>query len=155
MTYEDLIAKFSEIYGIGDLAPAGGVASLVIDGTKIDLINDEAADCVVIYAELGYPPPDSNGKFGEVMLKANHLFLGTNGGTLCQNPNTDAYVLMRPVPLAQLENAEVFGVLMEEILSQVEYWHQVMQGMRTAQFALNDGQQPQDSFMPFSNFIPV
>ena len=67
------------------------------------------------------------------MLKANHLFLGTSGGTLCQNPETDAYALMRPVPLAPLEGAETFGAIMEDVLLQVDNWRELLNGLRAAE----------------------
>ena len=123
MTYEKLLEEFGAKFGIDGLA----------DDAKVDLIHDADAGCVVIYAEIGYPPPEANGKFGEVMLKANHLYLGTNGGTLCQNPDMDAYVLMRPVPLAPLEGAETFGAILEDVLFQVENWRTVLNGMRAAE----------------------
>ena len=137
MSYEELIEKFATKYGIDGLAAENGVAAMVIDGVKVELIDDEEARCVVIYAEIGYPPPDANGRFGEMMLKANHLFLGTNGGTLCQNPETDAYVLMRPVPLAPLEGEEAVGAILEETLAQVERWRQNLNGMREAESTLD------------------
>ena len=145
MSYDELIAAFGAKYGIDGLASQGGAAALVIDGVKIDLLSDEAADCAVIYAEIGHPPPSSDGKFGETMLKANHLFLGTSGGTLCQNPETDAYALMRPVPLARLEGAEAFGAILEDVLSQVENWRQVLAGMRGAETA--EGEQREEAHM--------
>lgn len=145
MSYEDLIAAFGKQYGIDGLESQSGAAALVIDGIKIDLLSDEAADCAVIYAEIGHPPPASDGKFGEVMLKANHLFLGTGGGTLCQNPETDVYALMRPVPLARLEGAEAFGAILEDVLSQVENWRQVLAGMRGAETA--EGEQREEAHM--------
>ena len=143
MSYDELIAAFGEKYGIENLTGKGGAAALVIDGVKVDIISDEAADSVVVYAEIGYPPPDAGGKFGETMLKANHLFLGTNGGTLCQNPETDAYVLMRPVPLAQLEGAEAFGAILEDVLGQVDNWRSLLNGMRAAE--VTDGNQREEA----------
>lgn len=145
MSYEELIEEFGKQYGIEGLESQGGAAALVIDGIKIDLLSDEAADCAVIYAEIGHPPPSSDGKFGETMLKANHLFLGTSGGTLCQNPETDAYALMRPVPLARLEGAEAFGAILEDVLSQVENWRQVIAGIRGAETA--EGEQKEEAHM--------
>ena len=135
MSYEELIERFAAKYGIDGLAAEDGVAAMVVDGTKVELISDEVAGCVVIYVEIGYPPPDANGRFGEMMLKANHLFIGTNGGTLCQNPETDAYVLMRPIPLAQLEGEEAVGAILEETLAQVESWQKMLNGLREAEDA--------------------
>lgn len=133
MSYEELIERFAAKYGIEGLAAENGVAAMSIDDVKVELISDEVADCVVIYVEIGHPPPDASGAFGEMMLKANHLFLGTNGGTLCQNPETNAYVMMRPVPLARLEGEEAVGEILEETLAQVERWRQILGGMREAQ----------------------
>ena len=82
-------------------------------------------------------------------------FLGTGGGTLCQNPDTDAYVLMRPVPLSRLESAEAFGAMLEEVLSQVENWQQILAGMREAETAEGDASKtalPRPTMPPIGAF---
>ena len=155
MSYEELVEKFAAKYGIDGLAAENGVAAMVIDGVKVELISDEDAGCAVIYAEIGYPPPDANGRFGEMMLKANHLFLGTNGGTLCQNPETDAYVLMRPVPLVQLEGEEAVGAILEETLAQVERWRQNLGGMREAENTLDTQVAEERAAFNLGSFIQV
>lgn len=136
MTYESLIAAFAAQYGLDGLAPEEGSATLSIDGNKVEIIDDPDAGAAVIYAEIGYPPPDSDGRFAEMMLKANHLYLGTAGGTLCQNPETGAYVLMRPVPLAQLDGAETFGKILEGVLQLVDEWQSMLGGHREAETAV-------------------
>ena len=155
MSYEELVEKFAAKYGIDGLSAENGVAAMVIDGVKVELISDEEAGCAVIYAEIGYPPPDANGRFGEMMLKANHLFLGTNGGTLCQNPETDAYVLMRPVPLARLEGEEAMGAILEETLSQVERWRQILGGLREAENTLDSRTASENAAFDLSAFLQV
>ena len=152
MTYEKLLEEFGAKFGIDGLADEGGAAALVIDDTKVDLIHDADAGCVVIYAEIGYPPPEANGKFGEIMLKANHLYLGTNGGTLCQNPETDAYVLMRPVPLAPLEGADTFGAIMEDVLLQVDNWRELLNGLRVAEVE-EEAQTKEDGRLASGGFL--
>lgn len=155
MSYEELIEKFAAKYGIGGLAAENGVAAMVIDGVKVELISDEEAGCAVIYAEIGYPPPDASGRFGEMMLKANHLYLGTNGGTLCQNPETNAYVLMRPVPLARLEGEEAFGAIVEETLAQVERWQKILGGLREAETTLAGQTAEANASFDINAFIQV
>ena len=155
MSYEELVEKFAAKYGIDGLAAENGVAAMVIDGVKVELISDEDAGCAVIYAEIGYPPPDANGRFGEMMLKANHLFLGTNGGTLCQNPETDAYVLMRPVPLARLEGEEAFGAILEETLAQVERWQKILGGLREAENTLDSRTAEANAAFDLNAFLQV
>ena len=155
MSYEELVERFAAKYGIDGLAAENGVAAMVIDGVKVELISDEEAGCAVIYAEIGYPPPDANGRFGEMMLKANHLFIGTNGGTLCQNPETDAYVLMRPVPLARLEGEEAFGAILEETLAQVERWQKILGGLREAENTLDSRTTSENAAFDLSAFLQV
>ena len=151
MSYEELIRRFAAKYGLEGLDAESGVAAMGIDDVKVELISDEVAGCVVIYAEIGYPPPNSNGRFGELMLKANHLFLGTNGGTLCQNPETDAYVIMRPVPLAQLGG----DAILEETLAQVERWQRILGGMREAESTLASQTAEESAAISQGAFIQV
>ena len=155
MSYEELVERFAAKYGIDGLAAENGVAAMVIDGVKVELISDEEAGCAVIYAEIGYPPPDANGRFGEMMLKANHLFIGTNGGTLCQNPETDAYVLMRPVPLARLDGEEAMGAILEETQSQVERWQKILGGLREAENTLDSRTAEANASFDLSAFLQV
>ena len=155
MSYEELIRRFAAKYGLEGLDAESGVAAMGIDDVKVELISDEVAGCVVIYAEIGYPPPNSNGRFGELMLKANHLFLGTNGGTLCQNPETDAYVIMRPVPLAQLGGGDAVGAILEETLAQVERWQRILGGMREAESTLASQTAEESAAISQGAFIQV
>ncbi len=154
MSYEELISQLGERYGIEGFASQDGTAALVVDGMKINIVNDEEADSALIYAEIGQPPPDADGKFGSVMLKANHFFLGTAGGTLCQNPDTDAYALMRPVPLMRLEGADAFGAILEDVIAQVENWRLVLAGMREAETAESE-QRDEASMFAAGGFMQV
>ena len=45
MSYEELVEKFAAKYGIKDLAAENGVAAMVIDDVKVELIDDEEAGC--------------------------------------------------------------------------------------------------------------
>lgn len=103
MEYEELMKGFAERTGLQDLTVSDGSAAVEIDGHKVAFIHDDAAATVTIYGEIGFPPPDANGSFGEVMLKANHLFNGTDGAVLCQNPDTFAFALFRPLRLIDMD----------------------------------------------------
>ena len=132
MSYEELIEEFGKQYGIEGLESQGGAAALVIDGIKIDLLSDEAADCAVIYAEIGHPPPSSDGKFGETMLKANHLFGGTGGATLCQNPETGEYAIFQAFPLSAL-NADSLAAEVARIVDKTEHWRGILNAFQVAE----------------------
>lgn len=108
----------------------------------------------------------SDGKYnaGEVKLSSetglkkvnNHVHrLGTNGGTLCQNPETNAYVLMRPVPLARLDGEEAFGAIVEETLAQVERWQKILGGLREAENTLADQTAEATASFDINAFIQV
>lgn len=91
MEFKELIVAFGAKYGIEGLDGADGVAELDVGGTRVEVLEDTHANSLLIYAEIGNPPPDANGVFGAMMLQANFLFRGTNGATLCQNPETHTY----------------------------------------------------------------
>ena len=102
MEYNELIESFAASLGIEGVQTEGGAAAFEIDGMKVDIFHDDAADTVMIYGEIGQPPSDDDRSFGPAMLKANHLFGGTGGATLCQNPETGEYAIFQAFPLSGL-----------------------------------------------------
>lgn len=132
MEYKELLAAFAAKYGIEGLDGADGVAELDVEGFRVELLDDPQTQSIFACAEIGFPPPDANGVFGEMMLKANFLLRATEGATLCQNPETGAYALVRPFPLA-LTDAESLGAGLESLVNQAEDWRKVLAGLRTAE----------------------
>ena len=108
MEFKELIAGFAAKYGIEGLSGADGAAELKVDDVRVELLDDPQARSLFACAEIGHPPPDAHGAFGAMMLQANFLLHGTEGATLCQNPETHAYALVRPFPLA-LTDVESFA----------------------------------------------
>jgi len=107
-------------------------------------LDDPQSRSLVACAEIGHPPPDANGAFGAMMLKANFLLRATDGATLCQNPDTDAYALVRPFPLA-LADVESFAAGRESLVNQTENWRKVLSGLREAEAAQSAAQDVDDS----------
>ena len=134
MEFKELLAAFAAKYGIKELDGADGAAELDVDGFRVELLDDPQAQNLLACAEIGLPPPDAEGAFGALMLKANFLLRGTEGATLCQNPETDAYALVRPFPLA-LTDAESLGAGLESLVNQAENWRKVLAGLREAETA--------------------
>ena len=133
MEFKELMQSFAAKLGMASIDIEDDFAAIEIDGMAFGFIHNPGKETLTLVADLGQAAIDANGEFGEVMLKSNHLYLGTNGGTLCQNPDTDAYVLMRPVPLAPLEGADTFGAIMEDVLLQVDNWRELLNGLRAAE----------------------
>ena len=132
MEFKELLAAFAAKYGIKELDGADGAAELDVDGFRVELLDDPQAQNLLACAEIGLPPPDAEGAFGALMLKANFLLRGTEGATLCQNPETDAYALVRPFPLV-LTDAESLGAGLESLVNQAENWRKVLAGLRSAE----------------------
>ena len=111
---------------------------------------------LVACAAIGLPPPEANGAFGAMMLKANFLLRATEGATLCENPETGAYALVRPFPLA-LADVESLGAGLESLVNQTENWRKALAGLREAESARSEAQEVDDSHhdMLSSGFFQV
>jgi len=144
MEFKELLTTFATKYGIGGLDGADGVAELEVDGIRVELLDDNHAHSIVACAEIGHPPPDANGAFGAMMLQANFLLRATEGATLCQNPETHVYALVRPFPLALTDVASLAAGL-ESLVNQVENWRKVLSGLKHAETARSNIQASEDS----------
>ena len=156
MEFRELLAAFAAKYGVEGLDGADGVAELEVDGIRVELIEDPESRSLVACAEIGLPPPDANGAFGAMMLKANFLLRATAGATLCQNPETGAYALVRPFPLA-LTDGESLAAGLESLVNQTENWRRVLAGLREAESVKTEAQDVDDSHhdMLSSGFVHV
>ena len=132
MEFKELIAAFAAKYEIDSLDGASGAVMLDCDGVVVELLEDPHAHSIIACAEIGHPPPDSNGAFGAMMLQANFLMRGTDGATLCQNPETHAYAIVHPFPLALTDVASLAAGV-ESLVNQTEDWRKVLNGMHAAE----------------------
>ena len=132
MEFKELIAAFAAKYGIEGLNGADSAVELDVDGIRVELLDDPQTHSIFACVEIGHPPPDADGAFGAMMLQANFMLRGTEGATLCQNPETSAYALVRQFPLA-LADVESFAAGLESLVNQTENWRKVISGLRTAE----------------------
>ena len=134
MEYTELMRGFAVRFGVADLDTGNGAAALEIDGLSVGFIHDAETDELMVVAEIGFPPPDADGPFGSMMLKANYLYNGTDGAIICQNPGTGAYAVMRSYPLAQLD-VETFVQAAEALINTAERWKDILSGASLAEDA--------------------
>ena len=144
MEFKELLAVFAAKYEVDGLDGVDGVAELEVDGIRVEMLEDSQARSLIACAEIGLPPPDANGAFGAMMLKANFLLRATAGATLCQNPETGAYALVRPFPLA-LTDVESLCKGLESLVNQAENWRRALLGLREAESARTEAQDVDDS----------
>ena len=132
MEYKELVDSFASSLGLEGVQTEGGACAFEIDGMKVTIFHDEAADAVMVYGEIGLPPSDDDRSFGTAMLKANHLFGGTGGATLCQNPETGEYAIFQAFPLSAL-NADSLADGVARIVDKTEYWRGVLNAFQVAE----------------------
>lgn len=132
MEFNELIEAFAASLGIEGVQIEGGAAAFEIDGMKVNIFNDAGADTVMVYGEIGQPPSDDDRSFGPAMLKANHLFGGTGGATLCQNPETGEYAIFKAIPLVNLD-AESLAAEVARIVEKTEYWRGILNAFQVAE----------------------
>ena len=144
MEFKELLAAFAAKYGVDGLDGADGVAELEVDGIRVELLDAPQMRSLIACAEIGLPPPDANGASGARMLKANFLLRATAGAPLCQNPETGAYALVRPFPLA-LADGESLCAGLESLVNQTENWRKALAGLREAEAARSETQKMDDS----------
>ena len=132
MNYNELIESFAASLGLGGVEIEGGAAAFEIDGMKVDIFHDEAAGTVMVYGEIGQPSSDDDRSFGPAMLKANHLFGGTGGATLCQDPETGEYAIFQAFPLSGLD-AESLGGHVARIVDKTEHWRNILYAFQVAE----------------------
>ena len=156
MEFKELLAAFAAKFRVEGLDGAAGAAELDVEGIRVELLDDPQSRSIFACAEIGHPPPDANGAFGSMMLQANFLLRGTEGATLCQNPETSAYALVRPFPLA-LTDVESFAAGLESLVNQTENWRKALAGLREAESVRTEAQAVNDSHhdMLSSGFFQV
>ena len=138
MKFKELLSVFAAKYGVDGLDGVDGTAALDVDGVSVELLDDPQTQSVLACAEIGLPPPDANGVFGALMLQANFMLRGTEGATLCQNPESGSYAIVRSFPLA-LTDVESFGAGLESLVNQTENWRKMLTSLRLAEDTQKQG----------------
>ena len=161
MEFEQLIREFGDRYGIEGLAANDGAAAITVDGIRLDIIHAKPSDApaakgllvdvVLACAVIGEPPAEGADDFAGTLLRANFLFRGSGGGTLCQNPRTRAYSLVRPFVLSALD-VELFAKKLAMLVDQVERWRALLENWNVAKEASDKSV---GTFLLASGFIPV
>ena len=129
MTFEDLVAAFAEKLGIGGLNREDGVCAVEIDGMVVSIVHVGEADAVVLHGTVGDAPPEAEGRFAEMLLRANHMFDGTSGATFSQDAVTKRYALQRSLPLALLD-ADSLATELEKFANSLERWKKLLEDFR-------------------------
>ncbi len=137
MTYDELTKALSAKLDIAPLKPEDGVCSLEIDDMIVSLVEVAASDALLLHGIIGDPPPTADGRFGVLLLQANHLFRGTEGATLSQDPESKEYALQRQFPLALLD-ADSLAAELERFVNALERWRHLLADFRPVEEAFQE-----------------
>ena len=132
MEFNELVESFAASLGVEGVEIEGGAAAFEIDGMKVNIFNDAEAGTVMVYGEIGQPPSEDDRSFGPAMLKANHLFSGTGGATLCQDPETGAYAIFQAFALANMDS-ESLAAEVARIVDKTEHWRNILNAFQVAE----------------------
>ncbi len=129
MTFTELMEAFGKSIG-AELPPLeDGSVMLEIDDMPVVIQEIAALNAVVMMAPIGTPPPENQEPLLTALLNANHLFLGTGGGTLSRDPESGMFCLCRILPLVAIE-IDAFTAAMESFMNVMETWKKLIADYR-------------------------
>ena len=136
MEFKELIQDFGDRFGIEGIQTDDDESlKLKIDDMTLEIFLAPDGKNVFLCSEFGNPPPDGELQFNQIMLKANFMLQSTQGATLAQNPETNRYVLNKPVPLLGLD-LDSFCENVEAFINQVEEWNRLLENFRPVEEAM-------------------
>ena len=119
MEYKELIGLFAEKYGVENITIEDDGATFVIDFTAVTIREAVNTRAIIVSAVIGGPVPDAKGRLASFMLQANYLFSSASPMTVCQNPETNDYLLIRAIPRG-LADVESLSKTVEELVDMEE-----------------------------------
>ena len=119
MEFNELLSSFADQYAVEGLDVEDGVAVLSVDGTEITFREDGAGDALVLTAEIGEMPPDSQGVFAGLALRSNFASLGETALSL--DAETDDLFATTSLPLA-LADPDALSRAVEALVDTAEEW---------------------------------
>lgn len=119
--FDRVLAAFGATVGLDRLAlDEAGTGALFIDEVAVNLEVDEAQGRLLLYAALGVPEGDPAAAH-VAMLEANLFWQGTAGATLALQPETGAALLVRALPMAELDEVG-FETALQTFVEMAEAW---------------------------------
>lgn len=146
MEYKELMQALAAKCGLERPESNDGVVAIDIDGMSVGFIHDTVEEAVMVVVEIGEANPDADEACSSALLKANYLFAGTGGATLCRNPETGAYAIVRSWPLASID-VDTFATSLNNLLTTAENWKGVVEGLDQAQSEKDDQDEEDDRFL--------
>jgi len=134
MDFNSAMKAFADKYALV-LEPKDG--AVVLDFNSIPVSFMDAGDAIVVHAPIGEIGQDAEAGLLHSMLAANAA-LADEGFVLCQDNSTDAFAVVRSVPLETLD-AESLSEIVAAIVSRATEWRR---RLAEPQYTLPTTEQP-------------
>ncbi len=156
MEYKELMDAFAAHCGLSGAEVKDGILVLEIDDMTFSFIENPTEDSVTVYGVIGRPPQNGNALLEQMLLRANHLFAGTGGAVLCQDPESENYALFRQFPLVSLD-AKSFADDVEKLVNLVAEWRRILSGVATVEESVRTANdwEPKQSPLSTDGFMRV
>lgn len=130
--YRQLLTQLAQHIGLDAPSLVTG-QELRIDGLSIFLqqSGEEEAPDVLLCTVLGALPQPRFAQVARTLLQANHLWVGTGGGTLGLSPEGDTVTWCLRLPLQDLE-ADMLAVLLADFARLGLAWRQYLEAQEEA-----------------------
>ncbi len=155
MDIHSIIKEFCERYSIEGVTPEkDGSTFFKVDEQEVVVLKSPTEDSITICAEFGEPPESSSSNLSELLLKANFLYLSTEGGTISQNPANNKYVFMLPLRLEGLDT-DGFIQKLDRFLVKLEEYQILLReyNPKEGDSSASDSINSQSSLSTFSQMI--
>ena len=126
MEFNELIADFAARHNVAGLAAETGRISLDIDHVAVSIAT--GGDRVALSAEIGKPPARGRVEFADILLGSNL----ESDAFFAKTRETDTYVLVRYLPLANLDG-ESFDAALETLVNTAETWRRLLADFHPAE----------------------
>lgn len=117
-----LLTELGKNIGIEDLAlDDEGCLAMVVDDLTVNMEYDETSSQFFLYAEVAQLASDQRAKAFEMLMDANYLFKGTQGGAFGADPFNGQVVYAMKVPVAVLDYAR-FETMLDAFTDTAKLW---------------------------------
>ena len=145
-----LIEDFGERLGMTLGRDPDGAYLFEIDGRAFAIHDIAECDRIVLFGDLGHPPPECTEKLCIALLEAQHMLKGTAGATFSIDPETGGFALCKALVPAVLDSDAFFREA-ESFIDTLQTWAEIIGDFR-AEAAPDGGEPPR---FPDSGFMSV
>lgn len=130
MEFHELMKQFGERVGLADLAPGdSGVCRVGIDDMLVLFREDVETARIMIWAEVGEPPPEGRERLYRLLMEAMFMGQATGGATFSIESGSGKVYLQRNEFLSALDTDSFFGML-EKFVNVLEEWRKLVVDFR-------------------------